>query len=487
MNGLDEVERAGARRSRPRRVEPALRHRRRRDPPDGARARGGAERGVVYGRIGTCTQEFGTLASWLVDVLNVLTGNLDSRGRRDVHARRRRPAQLARQGRPRPRRHDWAAGTAACAGCPRCSASCRSCAWPRRSRRRARARSARFIASAATRRCRRRTAGGSSARSTSLEFMVSIDIYLNETTRHADVDPAGAVAARQVALRPRVLPVRGPQRGELLAAGLPGRRRACRAEWATLAAAHRRARRARGPTRTSRRSTTSWPAPSRSPPRTGGDPAELLAEVEPRRGPERLLDLMLRGGPYELTLADLEASPHGVDLGPLKPRVPEVLRTPSGKVELAPEAIVGRRAAPARVARPPPQRRDGADRPPPAALEQLVDAQPRAAREGQGPLHAARAPRRRRAARPRGRRRGAGDARAPARSTRRSRSPTRSCPASSRSRTAGATTRPAPACRWRRARRRELATCSTDELEVDPLSGNAVLNGIPVEVGRLRS
>jgi anaerobic selenocysteine-containing dehydrogenase len=57
-------------------------------------------------------------------------------------------------------------------------------------------------------------------------------------------------------------------------------------------------------------------------------------------GPERLLDLMLRAGPYDLTLADLEAAPHGIDLGPMKPRLPEVLRTPSGEVELAPEAIV---------------------------------------------------------------------------------------------------------------------------------------------------
>src|SRR5213078_5279380 len=39
-----------------------------------------ASRAAVYGRIGTCTQEFGTLASWLVDVLNVLTGNLDREG-----------------------------------------------------------------------------------------------------------------------------------------------------------------------------------------------------------------------------------------------------------------------------------------------------------------------------------------------------------------------------------------------------------------------
>src|SRR5207302_1776280 len=45
-----------------------------------ARELAGAPRAAVYGRIGTCTQEFGTLASWLVDVLNVLTGNLDRPG-----------------------------------------------------------------------------------------------------------------------------------------------------------------------------------------------------------------------------------------------------------------------------------------------------------------------------------------------------------------------------------------------------------------------
>ena len=45
-----------------------------------ARELAAAPTAAVYGRIGTCTQEFGTLASWLVDVLNVLTGNLDSPG-----------------------------------------------------------------------------------------------------------------------------------------------------------------------------------------------------------------------------------------------------------------------------------------------------------------------------------------------------------------------------------------------------------------------
>ncbi len=45
-----------------------------------ARELAAAECAAVYGRIGTTLQEFGTLASWLVDVLNALTGNLDKPG-----------------------------------------------------------------------------------------------------------------------------------------------------------------------------------------------------------------------------------------------------------------------------------------------------------------------------------------------------------------------------------------------------------------------
>ena len=81
----------------------------------------------------------------------------------------------------------------------------------------------------------------------------------------------------------------------------------------------------------------------------GRDGDELMKALAIRRGPDRVLDLMLRTGPYGdgfgadpegLSLAVLEANPHGVDLGPLQPRIPEVLRTPSGKIELAPEACV---------------------------------------------------------------------------------------------------------------------------------------------------
>ena len=57
---------------------------------------------------------------------------------------------------------------------------------------------------------------------------------------------------------------------------------------------------------------------------------------------------MLRTGPFGdgfgadpdgVTLAKLEAAPHGIDLGPLQPRIPEVLRTASGKIELAPPLL----------------------------------------------------------------------------------------------------------------------------------------------------
>jgi anaerobic selenocysteine-containing dehydrogenase len=81
----------------------------------------------------------------------------------------------------------------------------------------------------------------------------------------------------------------------------------------------------------------------------GRDAGEIMQTLAPRRGPERVIDFMVRTGPYGegfgkdaagLTLDKLEANPHGIDFGPLKPRIPEVLRTASGKIELAPERIV---------------------------------------------------------------------------------------------------------------------------------------------------
>ena len=106
------------------------------------------ERAAVYGRIGTCTQEFGTLASWLVDVVNTLAGNLDREGGAmftlpatgGANTGATKPGEHARR---RPGRALRSPARAGCAGYPSSTASCRSSRSPRRSRPRATARSAR--------------------------------------------------------------------------------------------------------------------------------------------------------------------------------------------------------------------------------------------------------------------------------------------------------------------------------------------------------
>ncbi len=81
----------------------------------------------------------------------------------------------------------------------------------------------------------------------------------------------------------------------------------------------------------------------------GKDPGEIQKQLAGRPPLLQILDLRLRGGPYGdrfgdvqdgLSLAALEAAPHGIDLGALEPRVPGLLKTASGKVELAPGPIV---------------------------------------------------------------------------------------------------------------------------------------------------
>jgi hypothetical protein len=81
----------------------------------------------------------------------------------------------------------------------------------------------------------------------------------------------------------------------------------------------------------------------------GVSAADARARLGDAPGPERLLDLMLRAGPYGdrfddgapgLSLARLEAAAHGVDLGPLAPSLPDLLGTASGAIELAPDLLV---------------------------------------------------------------------------------------------------------------------------------------------------
>ena len=309
-----------------------------------ARELAAAERAACYGRIGTCTQEFGTLASWLVDVVNVLTGNLDREG--GAMFTRAAGAQRNTSGKPGVgkgvRLGRW---TSRVRGLPEafgelpvvCLAE--EIETPGEGQVRALV-----------------TVAGNPAVSTpqserldralsQLDFMVSLDIYVNETTRHADVILPGPsplarshydLALYQLAVRnvanysPPVMepePELEPEWHQLLrltaiVSGQGADADLDAVDSFVIDALIQRA--------------VADPQSKLA----GRDPAEIREELGDRRGPDRALDLFLRSGPYGLSLDELEANPHGIDLGPLEPRIPEVLRTPSGKIELAPAPIV---------------------------------------------------------------------------------------------------------------------------------------------------
>jgi anaerobic selenocysteine-containing dehydrogenase len=316
-----------------------------------ARELAAAESAAVYARLGTCTQEFGTLASWLVDVLNAATGNLDREGGAMF--------TLAAAGQANSRGaggsgKGWGIGrwNSRVRGAPEVigelpvSCLAEEIETPGEGQVRA------LITVAGNPLVSTPNAGRLTKAVEGLDFMLSIDIYRNETTRHADVIlPAPGplekshydLALYQLAAR-NVANYSEP----LLESEVPQ-------EWQTLARLGALFA-GQGPDADPQgfddfviAAMVGREVGSPESRISGRDQAEILAELEPRVGPERILDFLIRSGPYGdrfgedpdgLTLTALEESPHGVDLGPLEPRLPDALRTPSGKVELAPPEIV---------------------------------------------------------------------------------------------------------------------------------------------------
>jgi anaerobic selenocysteine-containing dehydrogenase len=316
-----------------------------------ARELGGAERAAVYARIGTCTQEFGTLASWLVDVLNVLTGNLDRQGGAmfpRAAAGQRNSSGAAGSGKG-VRFGRWASrvrGLPEAFGELPVAVLAEEIDTPGEGQIRALVTVAGnpLVSTPNSERLTRAVEG--------LDFMLAIDIYVNETTRQADVIlPAPEPLEKsQYDLAFYQLSVRNIARYSpaVFERTLP-------AEWQTFLrlagivtgqGAHADVEALDSLVIQTLVQRELADPDSRV---AGLDAGELLEALEPRSGPERILDFMLRTGPYGdgfgadpdgLTLDVLERRPHGIDLGPLEPRLPDVLRTPSGKIELAPEAIV---------------------------------------------------------------------------------------------------------------------------------------------------
>jgi anaerobic selenocysteine-containing dehydrogenase len=322
---------------------------------DIARDLADAPRAAVYGRIGTCNQEFGTLASWLVDVLNVLTGNLDREGGAMFSnpvapsLAMLTPPEFAdgftfHRWRSRARNAPEVLGQV--------PVSCLAEEIATRGEGQIKA----LITIAGNPVISSPDAAKLDAALPQLECMISLDNWRNETTRHAHVILPGASVLEQ------------PHYDELIwswsvrnatkyspALFTPEPERP--AEWQillTLAAILQGQKAADVDTNAlDDLFITGIAATIAADPKSsiaGRDPAEIVAACSGHgRGPKRILDFAIRRGPWGdrfgenadgLTLAKLEAQPNGIDLGALEPRLAEVLKTQSGKIELAPDYLV---------------------------------------------------------------------------------------------------------------------------------------------------
>ncbi len=318
---------------------------------------------VAYGRIGTHTVSFGTLAAWAVDALNLITGNLDRAGGAmfplAAHSRRRGDEGGGR-GFTTGRWHSRVRDFPEVRGEIPVASLADEMATPGEGQVRA------LVTVAGNPVLSTPDGGRLDKAIAGLDFHVAVDPYINETSRHADVilPPPSALtrghydlafyglAVRNVAnYSPPTLPDADAMPEHEILARL------------SLIAAGQ--------------GSTADPAivddllfdgllgslqSAPGSPIADRDAEEIRSAVAHHPPEERLLDLMLRAGPYGdgfgtdpdgLSLAQLEDNPHGIDLGALEPRLPGVLKTTSGRVELLSDPIVadlGRLAASLEVA-----------------------------------------------------------------------------------------------------------------------------------------
>ena len=313
-----------------------------------ARELAAAEAAACYGRLGTCVQEFGTLASWGVDLVNVLTGNLDRPGGA-MFPTPAAPVTALRSWKPFEfgRWRSRVGGRPEVGGMIPSSAMAEEMLTPGDGQVRAMILLMTNPVRSAANSARLEEAFSR------LEYLVAVDFYVNETTRHAHLilpTPSAAaqpnyefglyhLAVRNVAKWSSVAvapPANSPDTWEVLL-----RLAAIFLGMASV------------PTRDAddflfRQIAESAAKANRAWPGLGAD--EIVEKLSGAIGPERIVDMLLRLGPYGdgfgrkpggLTLARVREAPHGIDLGPLEPRLREVLNTRSGKIELAPPTMIG--------------------------------------------------------------------------------------------------------------------------------------------------
>ncbi|TGM60347.1 molybdopterin-dependent oxidoreductase [Leptospira vanthielii] len=275
---------------------------------------------VCYGRVGVSTQEFGAVCQWLINVINIVTGNLDKRG----GAMFTLPAvDLVGEGsvmRSSPGSFN--------------SYQSRVRKLPEFSDELPVAALAEEILTEGEGKIRALfTSAGNPVLSTpngtkldkalsSLDFMVSVDFYLNETTKHAHyiLPPTSALEHDHYDLIFNVFAVRNTARyNQPLFTPEPGMLH----DWEIFTDLTKRLELTRANKEL---------------------PKEL---VKTKLTPASIIDHALKSGPYgtkgphnrEMSLDLLKNSPHGVDLGPLQPSFPERLYTEDKRIHLFPEIL----------------------------------------------------------------------------------------------------------------------------------------------------
>ena len=271
-----------------------------------------AQRAAGYGRVGLCTQRHGTLAVWLLQALNLVTGRVDAEGGLLLTTPAVDGAGLLSRIGPRGafgRRRGGKDQLPEFTGELPVAALADEieAAGPR---------SVRALITVAGNPALSAPNGARLDRALGdLDHMVAIDPYLNETTRHAHVllPPAPPLARAHYDLALNVFAVRNVAKyAEPVTPRTPEQRH----DWEILGELAARVLAPRALRRTASRA---------------------VRQVTP----DRLLDLLLRLGPHKLSLARLREAPHGLDLGPLQPgRIAARIATPDGKIDAAPEEFV---------------------------------------------------------------------------------------------------------------------------------------------------
>jgi anaerobic selenocysteine-containing dehydrogenase len=290
-----------------------------------AREFAAAESAVCYGRIGVSTQEFGGLCQWLINVLNIVTGNLDRPGGAMFTLPAFDPVTAPRSLAPRgsyARWHSRVRKLPEFAGELPVAALAEEILTPGQGQVKALV-----------------TLAGNPVLSTpngreldraleNLEFMVSIDPYINETTRHAHIilPPTSPLERGHYDVAFHLLAIRNTAK---FSPALFERDADALHDWEILLELQTRMQH--------------------------DGPRDNLFGGMKRRfirrffGPERIVDLALRFGPYGakfnpfskgLTLKKVKAAVHGIDLGPLRPCLPERLSTENRFINLAPDLFV---------------------------------------------------------------------------------------------------------------------------------------------------